>query len=63
MERWVDPALHATVLRHSDADGWGRANRWSPGRADIAPSLHRTSAPRRSATLEASWRGPKGASG
>lgn len=30
-DHWLDPALHAPVLQASDADGWARADAWSPG--------------------------------
>ncbi|MCP8939941.1 5-amino-6-(D-ribitylamino)uracil--L-tyrosine 4-hydroxyphenyl transferase CofH [Alsobacter sp. SYSU M60028] len=36
-DRWIDPGLHAAVLRQSDASGWARADRWSPGLAGVAP--------------------------
>ncbi len=31
METWVDPQLHTSVLRHSDAAGLARQGDWSPG--------------------------------
>jgi FO synthase len=35
-EQWLAPALHARVLRMTDAEGFARAEAWTPG-ADIAP--------------------------
>lgn len=32
---WVDPALHAAVMRRADASGYGRSDDWCPG-ADVA---------------------------
>lgn len=49
---WIDPALHAQVLRWSDGAGLARVGSWSPGGAD-APSeqelreLDAASSPRR----------------
>jgi FO synthase len=31
-ERWLDPALHAPVLRAADAEGFARNDEWAPGR-------------------------------
>jgi FO synthase len=31
LERWVDPALRALVLRASDSHGWARGDRWAVG--------------------------------
>ncbi len=39
MGRWIDPALHGPTLRAADAEGWGRADPWSPGLAGVAPRL------------------------
>lgn len=41
MGRWIDPSLHAGVLRAADADGWARDDRWAPGKSGIAPVLPR----------------------
>lgn len=35
--QWLDPELQPRVLRSSDADGWGRADPWSPGLSSILP--------------------------
>lgn len=45
LPRWVDPALHKATMRAADADGWGRADAWAPGKAGIVP--HLPQAPRR----------------
>jgi FO synthase len=40
-KRWLDPALHRSVLHASDAEGYARADAWSPGavhRASLATS-------------------------
>ncbi|MRX48906.1 5-amino-6-(D-ribitylamino)uracil--L-tyrosine 4-hydroxyphenyl transferase CofH [Paracoccus sp. S-4012] len=52
LDRWVDPVLHAPVLRAADADGWGRADPWAPGKAGIVPRLPRL-APRATPDLDA----------
>jgi len=45
MTRWTDPALVTPLLRASDAEGWARADRWSPGLPSVpeipAPALLR----------------------
>jgi FO synthase len=38
-ERWLDPALHAPVLRQMDADGFGRRDAWSPGADSPLPAV------------------------
>lgn len=38
-DRWIDPALHTPLLRSADSEGWGRADRWSPGLVGIEPRL------------------------
>ncbi|WP_213771803.1 5-amino-6-(D-ribitylamino)uracil--L-tyrosine 4-hydroxyphenyl transferase CofH [Bradyrhizobium sp. dw_78] len=38
MTRWTDPALSTPLLRASDAEGWARADRWSPG-LPCAPAM------------------------
>jgi FO synthase len=38
-DRWIDPALHTPLLRSADAEGWGRADRWSPGLVGVRPRL------------------------
>lgn len=53
LDRWINPALHTVVLRQSDAEGWARADRWSPGLSDIVPRRSRASTPRRSGSLDA----------
>jgi FO synthase len=42
LERWVDPAVAAAVLRRSDADGLGRENGWAPGSSRKAPAARRS---------------------
>lgn len=37
--KWIAPGLHTALLRSSDADGLARADRWSPGQADVTPRL------------------------
>ncbi len=37
LERWVDKGLHTTVLRASDAQGFARDSRWSPGEGHLPP--------------------------
>jgi FO synthase len=48
-KRWTDPALATPLLRASDAEGWARAGRWSPGLpcppAIPAPALRSASDP------------------
>jgi len=34
--RWIDPSVLPVAIRASDADGWGRADRWSPGMAKVS---------------------------
>jgi FO synthase len=36
-KRWLDPAFHRSVLHASDAEGYARADAWSPGAA-LPPS-------------------------
>jgi len=36
LETWVDPGLHESLLNITDADGFPRTDRWSPGE-EIAP--------------------------
>jgi FO synthase len=38
-EQWLAPALQARVLRMSDAEGFARTERWTPGSAIAAPRL------------------------
>ncbi len=33
--RWLDAALHTAVIRASDAEGFARADAWSPGQAAV----------------------------
>ncbi len=37
--RWLDSALLAPVMRHSDTEGFARRDRWSPGEASPIPQL------------------------
>ena len=41
-ERWQDAAMHRHVLAHSDATGYAREDRWSPGIA-LEPRVSRAS--------------------
>ncbi|WP_249730128.1 MULTISPECIES: 5-amino-6-(D-ribitylamino)uracil--L-tyrosine 4-hydroxyphenyl transferase CofH [unclassified Chelatococcus] len=36
---WVDQTLHGPLLRAADATGWARADRWSPGLAQVTPAM------------------------
>ncbi|HET7597851.1 MAG TPA: 5-amino-6-(D-ribitylamino)uracil--L-tyrosine 4-hydroxyphenyl transferase CofH [Burkholderiales bacterium] len=45
MQRWVDPALHKTLLDASDSDGFPRTDGWCPGRKDAPPMGAVTAAP------------------
>jgi len=48
LETWVDPQLHASVLRHSDAAGMARQGDWSPGMGvpiPVGERLQRSRAP------------------
>jgi FO synthase len=38
MTRWTDPAVRTPLLRAGDAEGWARADRWSPG-LPFAPEI------------------------
>jgi FO synthase len=38
-DRWIAPALHARVLRMADADGFARAEAWTPGAAIAPPRM------------------------
>jgi FO synthase len=37
LDRWVDPALRAAVLRSVDADGFPRTDEWTPGSLEPLP--------------------------
>jgi len=37
-ERWIDPAFITPIKRASDADGYARADKWSPGIASAKPA-------------------------
>jgi len=51
-ERWIDPALHAAVLRHSDSEGYAREDTWVAGAAMRPPfRVQRGSATTASARL------------
>jgi FO synthase len=41
-ERWLDPAVVPNVLRHADADGLAREDRWLAGESTAVPPLLRT---------------------
>lgn len=51
-DRWCAPQVGTALLRASDAEGWARHDAWSPGRADIAPSLPRATPRPAGARLE-----------
>ena len=53
LDHWVDPALHTATIRHCDAEGWARADKWSPGLSNVTPQHLRPMQPRRSASLDA----------
>lgn len=36
-KRWIAPEVLPAVLRHSDAHGWGRDDRWHSGDSAVAP--------------------------
>lgn len=60
--RWIDPALHGSVLRHADAEGWGRDDPWAPGKAGVVPRLApspRRAAPGVAALLDHAARGDR----
>src|SRR5262249_58339146 len=38
-DRWIAPALRARVLRMADADGFARAEAWTPGAAIAPPPM------------------------
>lgn len=39
LEKWLDPAFHTPVLQAIDADGFARAEEWSPGSTETPPPL------------------------
>jgi FO synthase len=41
-DRWVHPNLHSSVIRACDAEGFARADRWSPGTLEPPPPQPRT---------------------
>ncbi len=49
-DRWIDPALHGTVLQHADACGLAREDSWSAGTSTQVPPLPNGS-PRRGNNL------------
>ena len=52
LRRWIDPALRTSVLRASDAEGWARADPWSPGQLGVRPELTRAVAIRSATPLD-----------
>ena len=38
-DHWIEPSMRPAVRRASDASGWARADRWSPGIAAAPPQL------------------------
>jgi FO synthase len=47
LERWADPRVAAEILRHSDADGLARDDRWAAGDSERTPFLPAAAAPLR----------------
>jgi FO synthase len=45
LERWVDAAVRPAVRRASDAQGYGRDDRWAPGEPQSVPFVTSTDAP------------------
>jgi FO synthase len=45
--RWADPRVAAEILRHSDADGLARDDRWAAGASEPPPFLPAAAAPLR----------------
>ena len=37
LNRWADANLHDAILKHMDAEGFGRSDTWSPGEAEPPP--------------------------
>jgi FO synthase len=37
LERWVDPEVRPHVLKHADASGWARDDRWISGSPSVPP--------------------------
>ncbi|MGE3876765.1 MAG: 5-amino-6-(D-ribitylamino)uracil--L-tyrosine 4-hydroxyphenyl transferase CofH, partial [Parvibaculaceae bacterium] len=49
-ERWLDPRMRASVLRHADMEGFAREHAWSPGALGVVPAARIS--PRVDATLD-----------
>jgi FO synthase len=47
LDRWTDPRVAAEILKHSDADGLGRDDRWAAGASEPPPFLPAAAAPLR----------------
>jgi FO synthase len=47
LDRWTDPRVAAEILKHSDADGLARDDRWAAGASEPPPFLPAVSAPLR----------------
>ncbi len=50
--RWLDPNLHAAVLRAQDAQGWGRECAWHAGESPNPPQQYRAAAARHRAAAQ-----------
>jgi FO synthase len=50
--RWLDPAVAPYALKAADAQGWARADRWSPGIANSAMRKFPAGLPSRSGEVE-----------
>ena len=44
LERWADPRIAQEILRHADADGLAREDRWAAGVESVPPPLPRSQA-------------------
>ncbi|MEX0817574.1 MAG: 5-amino-6-(D-ribitylamino)uracil--L-tyrosine 4-hydroxyphenyl transferase CofH [Gaiellales bacterium] len=47
LDRWADPRVAAEILRHADADGLARVDRWAAGAPEAPPFLPAAAAPLR----------------
>jgi FO synthase len=47
LDRWTDPRVAAEILKHSDADGLARDDRWAAGASEPPPFLPAAAAPLR----------------
>ncbi|HXV96123.1 MAG TPA: 5-amino-6-(D-ribitylamino)uracil--L-tyrosine 4-hydroxyphenyl transferase CofH [Gaiellaceae bacterium] len=53
LERWADPRVAAEILRHADASGLAREERWAAGAPGDAPELRASGGRRASAPVAA----------